>query len=104
MQYDNKLRCYNFAFLKMHLTYIYYCDTLRCLGDPFVHVPGYIGLRIQRQDMITSAKNDAAKAKGMANKSPSGHRRQLGTTWSVLARLEVLYFPKDGKKSILDSV
>lgn len=46
--------------------------------------------------MITSAKNDALKAKNMANQSPSPHRRQLRTTWSVLARLEVLYFPKKG--------
>ena len=43
--------------------------------------------------MLQSAQNDAAKA--IAGEDNGLHRRRLGT-WNVLARLEVMYFPKEG--------
>ena len=49
--------------------------------------------------MLQSAKNDAKNAIA-TEKAHSIHRRQL-SSWKILARLEVMYFPKKGKPAIL---
>ena len=49
--------------------------------------------------MLQSAKNDAENAIA-TEKANSIHRRQL-SSWKILARLEVIYFPKKGKPAIL---
>ena len=55
--------------------------------------------RIQRNDMLESARNDATKA--VADGKEDGlYRRRLASKWTVLARLEVMYFPKKGRAAI----
>ena len=68
---------------------------IRCMHAHLCWTPRCFGRRIQRQDMLVSAKNDAKKAIDV-NSKRLYHRRRLGQTWTVLARLEVLYYPKKG--------
>ena len=49
--------------------------------------------------MLESARNDATKA--VADGKEDGlYRRRLASKWTVLARLEVMYFPKKGRAAI----